>query len=260
VTEVVLMPVEKLTTGPHELRLEVENEDLDDLAASIRRIGIIVPLLVRPDGDLYTVVAGHRRLAAAKQVGLRGVPCCVRNDSSAWGTEVSLAENLFRTDLTPVEQASAIKDIIDQKIMDVAEVARMVHRSENWVVRQILMLDWPADVLEVIHNGKLSVSAASNLALIEEETYRQFLLRNAVEQGATARTTAAWLQAWRAAKTEVEALQQPPVEGRETVTPALPQAPCLVCNNIFRTDALAMVMVCPGCINAIRGVGVGQQS
>jgi len=132
----------------------------------------------------------------------------------------------------------------------------MVHRSENWVRAQLSLLAWPADVLEVIHNGKISVSAASNLALITDSAYRGFLLRNAVEQGATARTTAAWLQAWRAALPQEQALEQPPVSGPAPVTPALPQAPCIVCNEMFRTDGLAMVMVCTSCINAIRASAV----
>lgn len=254
--EILQIPIEKLKPGEHSLRLEVENEDLDDLAASIRRIGIIVPLLVCPDGDSFVVIAGHRRLAAASQVGLRDVPCCVREDTGAAGAEVSIAENLFRTDLTPVEQASAIKDILDQGIMDAGEVSRMVHRSEHWVNAQLAILSWPADVLEAIHGKKISVAAASNLALVNDEAYRLFLLSNATTAGATARTTAAWLQAWRAAMPQEQALEQPPVAGREPVMPAMPQAPCIVCNQLKRTDALAMVMVCSACINAIRSAAV----
>lgn len=250
------IPISKLAADQHMLRLEVDNEDLDDLAASIRRIGIIVPLLVRPEGDSFVVIAGHRRLAAAHRVGLLEVPCCVREDTGAAGAEVSIAENIFRTDLSPIEQGSAIKDILDQKIMDVPEVARMVHRSEHWVRAQLSLLAWPADVLEAIHNGKISVSAASNLAIIEDSKYRGFLLQNAVESGATARTTAAWLQAWRAAMPPETALSQPPVSGPERVTPALPEAPCLCCNQMFRTDGLAMVMVCTSCVNAIRASAV----
>jgi len=254
--EVVQVPILKLVTGPHKLRLELDSDALDELAASIRRIGIIVPLLVSPEGDSFVVIAGHRRLMAARMVGLQALPCCVREDSQAVGAEVSIAENLFRTDLTPIEQAAAIKDILDEKIMDVLEIAHVVHRSVHWVTAQLDMLSWPADVLEVIHNGKLSVSAGSNLALVNDESYRVFLVRNAVEQGATARTTAAWLQAWRAQMPPEAALEQPPVAGPQLVQPALPQAPCVCCSQMFRTDALAMVLICTACLNAVRGVGV----
>ncbi len=251
--EIIQIPIEKLTTGVHDIRMEVENEDLDELAASIRRIGIIVPLVVVAAEDRFTVVAGHRRLSAARKVGLQTVPCVVRSGSVADSTEVSLAENIFRTDLTPIEQAAAMADILREKIMDVTALAAAMHRSEHWVHAQLAILGWPADVLEVIHRGKISVSAASNLAMVNDDAYRSFLLRNAEDSGATARTTAAWLQAWRAALPQEQALEQPPVEGLGAVTPALPQAPCIVCSQMFRTDGLAMVMVCSGCVNAIRG-------
>ena len=253
--EIVQIPVIKIRVGEHALRMVAEDEDIDELAASIRRIGVIVPLLVRPVDDLFMLVAGHRRLAASRKVGLQNVPCVVHKAAKDVAAEISIAENLFRTDLTPVEMAAALKDVLEQKVMSIDELAAAVHRSKHWVTSMIDMLSWPGDVLEVIHNGKISVSAASNLALIQDESYRVFLLRNAVEQGATARTTAAWLQAWRAMQPPEKAVEAEPVAGPQRVQPALPQAPCIVCNQVFRTDGLAMVMICTGCINAIRGVG-----
>lgn len=254
--EIKQIPIDKLRTGTHDTRLEIDDEGINDLAASIYRIGIIVPLLVCPDGDNYCIISGHRRFAAALRVGLSDLPCCVREDSGPVATEISIAENLFRADLTPLEQATAIKDIIDQKIMDIQQIAAAMHRSLHWVSAQLDILNWPADILEVIHNGMLSVSAASNLAFVEDKTYREFLLRNAVEQGATARTTAAWLQAWRAAMPPEKAITQPAVGTGDRATPALPQALCIVCNQLLRTDALAMVLICTGCLNAVRGVGI----
>ncbi len=235
--------------------MEAEDEGIDELAASIRRIGIIVPLLVRPQGDSFLVIAGHRRFAAAGVVGLREVPCCVRKDSEAIGAEVSIAENLFRTDLTPVETAGALKDVLEQKIMTLEELAAAVHRSVHWVASMVALLDWPADVLELLHRGKISVSAAHNLALVGDDEYRGFLLRNAEENGATARITAAWLQAWLAMEPAEAAVKAEPVDGQHMALPALPQAPCIVCGQVKRTDSLAMVMICTDCINAVRNVG-----
>ena len=254
--EISQIPTAKIITGKHASRLEVDTNDLDDLCASISRIGIIVPLLVRHEGDTFLVLAGHRRLAAAQALGLAAVPCCVREDTEASAVEINIAENLFRTDLTPLEQASAIKDILAAGVISVDNVARMMHRSDHWVNAQLDMLTWPADILETIHNGRLSVSAASNLALITDNDYRSFLIRNAADAGATARTTAAWLQAWRSQMPPEAAVEQPPVEGADRSMPALPQAPCLVCNQMQRTDGLAMVMVCTSCIAAIRSAAV----
>lgn len=250
--EMVQIPIGKIKAGDHTLRAGGEDETLDDLAASIGRVGVIVPLVVVRGDDGYTVVAGHRRLAACKRVGLQTIPCLVSEGNQFRLKETAFAENLFRQDLTPIEIACGLKDVIDRGIMEFDELARVMHRSEHWVSRQIAILSWPADVLEVIQNGKLSVAAASNLALIEEPNYRNFLLRTATEQGATARTTAAWLQAYRVSKPPVEAITAEPVPAGSPSTPAVPQAPCLVCGDVFRTDELSHVPICTACIKVIR--------
>jgi len=252
-SELVELKLEDITYGSNQTRLEIDDSKVQDLAASIRRVGLINPIVVAPDGDKYVIIAGHHRYRAVELVGRGSIRCLVRSAEGTQVKEVAIADNLFRTDLSPIETASALKDMLDSGTMDPAELAKAMHRSVDWVWRQISLLNWPPDVLEVVHGGEISVSAASNLALIEDETYRAFLLRNAVDSGATARATAAWLQAWRAAKPADEAIQAEPVGGREPVLPALPQAPCLVCNTLSRTDALAYVLICPGCIAQISG-------
>lgn len=251
--KVLDIPVNKIKVGEYTLRMEIEDEDISELAASIRRIGVIVPLVVRPEGDSYVLIAGHRRLAASRNIGLETVPCCISQDRVAAGTEISFAENLFRKDLSPVELAAGLKDVLDQGLMGLPELAGIVHRTEHWVMRQVDMLGWPPDVLKLIHAGRLSVSAASNLALVHDEKYRGFLIQNALDNGATARTTAAWLQAYRSMSPPEAAVEAEPVNSTVGREPAVPQAPCIVCGEVRRTDALSMVMICSSCINAIRG-------
>lgn len=249
------IPVEKIQVGSHAQRMEGEDEGVDELAGSISRIGLISPLVVVPDGDYFRLVAGHRRLKACKKLGAKAVQCLVEETGQVGEREVSFAENFFRKDLTPIETAAGIKDTLDQGIMDAPGVAAALHRSVEWIQRMVALLAWPADVLEAIHAGWLSVSAAHNVALIEDDTYRAFLLRNAQDSGATARTTAAWLQAWRSMAPAEEAVGASPVAGEVRTTPMVPQAPCLCCSQVFRTDQLSHVPVCSGCIQAIRSIG-----
>ena len=253
--EIMEIPVEKIQVGDNALRMEFDDEEVSDLAASIRRIGVIVPLIVAAEGDSYMLIAGHRRLAAAVYCNLVSVPCIVSRAKSGEAKEVSFAENLFRQDLTPIEVAAGIKDVLDKKTMTVDELAAAVHHSKHWVTSMVNMLSWPDDVLQSIHAGWLSVSAGSNLALINDDTYRDFLLRNAHENGASARTTAAWLQAWRSMEPVEVAVAKEPGSADTASVPAIPQAPCLCCMQVFRTDELAHVAVCVGCVTAIRGVG-----
>lgn len=253
--EVKEIPVGKIQVGDHAMRMGESDEAIDELAASIRRVGVLVPLLVVAEDDTFQLVAGHRRYIAAKRCSLQTVPCLVRSVDRGQAAEVSFAENLFRRDLSPFELACAVNDCIDNKIMPVEQLAAGLHRSTEWVRRVVGMLDWPADVLEAIHAGWLSVSAASNLALVTDDIYRDFLLRNAHDNGASARTTAAWLQAWRSLQPAEDAVRAEPVPPGAVSTPAVPQAPCICCSQVFRTDQLCHVPVCTSCVNVIRGVG-----
>lgn len=253
--EVKNIPIGKILVGEHVQRMVIDDDEISELAASISRIGIVNPLMVAERGDSFMLVAGHRRLRAAKRAGLASVPCIVAAPEKGVDTEISFAENLFRKDLSPLELACAVKDVLDKKVMPVEELAAGLHRSTEWLRRMVAMLDWPKEVLEAVHAGTLSVSAAHNVALIEEETYRKFLLRNAEDSGATTRTTAAWLQAWRSMAPAEQAITAEPVSGESRATPMVPQAPCICCSNVFRTDELSHVPVCAGCIRAIRNIG-----
>ena len=243
----------KLRADVHGQRAAYEGPKFDELVGSIRRLGILVPLVVTAEQDHYVVVAGHRRLAAAQRIGLATVPCLARQGSEARVKEISFAENFFRLDLSPIEQAAAIKDVVDQGVMTVDQIAEGFRRSSDWVRRQVALLGWPADVLQAIHEGRISVSAGSNLALVEDANYRVFLLSHACENGATARTTAAWLQAWRSCQPASIAVEAEPDEAGRPSIPAVPQAPCIVCANIFRTDELSHVPMCSACIRELQG-------
>lgn len=252
---IIQLPVGKIRCDVHGQRLELEGEKLDELVGSIRRVGVLVPVIVVADGDGFVLVAGHRRVAAAQRAGLSTIPAIVRGGEDAEIKEVCFAENFFREDLSTVEQAAAIKDAIDGGVLSVESVAAGFRRTADWVRRQVALLSWPSDVLEVIHRGKLSVSAASNLACVRDDAYRGFLLGHAVSNGATARTTAAWLQAWEAMQPAEEAVSSEPVCEGTHQTPMVPQAPCIVCATVLRTDELSHVPMCAGCIRKIQGVG-----
>ncbi|MBA7665435.1 Nucleoid occlusion protein [subsurface metagenome] len=260
--QIVEIHIGKIKVGEHDQRMEEEDSDVDELAASIRKVGILVPLIVRRSDDQYLLISGHRRLQAATLAGLSHVPVVCRTCSIAEETEVCFAENFFRKDLSPVELAGALKDCIEKESMTVKELAAGFHRSEHWVNSMVAIADWPADVLGAIHENGMSVSAASNLALVTDEEYRLFLLRNAVESGATARTTAAWLQAWQAMQPPEEAIMAEPVPAGAPQVPLVPQAPCLCCAQLFDVNRMSHVPVCGACIQILRVAGAsgGMQS
>ncbi len=240
--------ISAIEVGPHRQRSEGDDEQIQELAASIRRVGVLVPIIVVRKNDSFLLVAGHRRIAAAKAAGLGEVPAIIRESNEAEATEVSFAENFFRRDLSPVEQAAAIRECLDAGIMKIEQLAKGFHRSEQWVTCQANMTTWAPEILHAIHVKQISVSAARNLAAISDPQYRGFLLHNAIENGATARATAGWLQSWQLSRPPEEAISQAPVDGVIPAVAVIPQAPCLFCANVFRTDALNYMGVCGQCL------------
>lgn len=197
-TKEFTIELEEIDAGENPLRLEGENKGIAELSESISRIGLINPLVVAPgsDGNGYRLIVGHRRFAACRRAGLKEVQVRIIEGDQREICEIALAENLFRKDLSPVEMAVAVVALIKEGGMAREEVASICHRPSAWVREQEEIVNWPADVQNAVHNGWLSVSAASNLALVYDDAHRRSLLNQAKQKGATARATAAWLQKW----------------------------------------------------------------
>lgn len=250
--ETKLIAIAAVVTGDHVQRFEVDEEKISDLMVSIGELGLISPIGVHPDGDKYRLIYGHRRLDACRRLGWSEITAVILWHDSDTEESVTFAENFFRTDLTAVELASAIARQVESGKYTVSQIAAGFHRTEDWVRHMVAMTSWPVEVLTAVHADGLSASAAANLALIEEEEYRNFLLRQAVESGATARTTASWLQAWRMSVPAKDAITLPLVPGGSPAVPAVPQAPCFACGKVYRTDALSHVPICTECIPLVR--------
>ncbi len=208
--------------------------------------------MVAPDGERYRLIAGHRRYAACRRAGLKEVSVRVTGTDQREICEVALAENLFRRDLSPIEMAVAVVALIKEGGMNREQVASVCHRSTAWVKEQEEILNWPPDVKMAIHDGWLSVSAASNIALIEDDVHRRLLLSRAKENGgATARTTVTWLRAWRLSVSPQEVTRAKSLlRSRETPT-AVGYKSCFVCEQEFCSDLAAFMPLCPDCVKGI---------
>jgi ParB family chromosome partitioning protein len=250
--QVITVPLLQVHPGRHVVRAAGEDAELADLAASIQREGLINPIGVEATDEGYVVVHGHRRYAACRMAGVVEVPVRVYEGGQGDLGRVVFAENYHRKDPSPVEQAAAIKDRLEAEDMSVEEVAVVFGRSPAWVRGQVAMMEWPDDVLMEVHARRLSRGAAEALAQVTDDDYRMFLVRNAVESGATARTCEAWLSAWRAMMPmEAAAAVEAPAGGSVPVRP-LAEAPCLMCGESYRLDALSSVLMCVGCVARVR--------
>jgi len=250
----------KIKSEDHSQRIAMNEEKMSELVGSIQNDGLLQPITVKCDGDGYTVVFGHRRLEACKRSGWTHIPAFIAQGDEAKLHGLTFSENFFRDDLTAVELAAAIAEEYQSGRMTIERLAQGFRRSTDWVQKQIAICGWPQDVLEGMHTGNLSVAAAANLACITEDFYRKSLVGQAVDNGATARTTSAWLQAWRSMLPLAEATKVEPEPGSPSIQPMVPQAPCLACHDVFRCDQLSHVPLCAACIKLISTAGQGVMS
>jgi ParB family chromosome partitioning protein len=161
--------VELIERNPFQPRVDFDQPALNELADSIRQHGVLQPLLVRQVGEMYQLVAGERRLIAAKKAGLETVPCRVLSLTDQQVCEVSLEENLKRQDLNVLEKAAAFQDYLTKFQCVPEELARRLSLDRSTVVNMIRLLELPEAVKVFVRNGELSPSHAKALLSLSEE-------------------------------------------------------------------------------------------
>jgi ParB family chromosome partitioning protein len=164
---------EKIVSNPHQPRFGFDEEKIKELAQSIKNHGIIQPLVVSQKGSGYELIAGERRLQAAKLAGLAKVPVIVREAEEKEKLELAVVENVQRHDLNAIEEARAYKKLYDEFQMGQEEVADMVGKSRSAVTNKIRLLGLPIEIQKALIAGKISEGhAKSILALPNPEKQR----------------------------------------------------------------------------------------
>jgi ParB family transcriptional regulator, chromosome partitioning protein len=164
------LPIDVITPNPFQPRKDFPPLELEELAASIREKGIVQPVIVRPRPDgSFELVAGERRLRAAKLAGLAQIPVIVRDVDDAESLELALIENVQREDLNPVEEARAYQQLITQFQLSQEEMSQKVGKDRSSVANTLRLLKLPAEVLERVANGRLSEGHARAILSLENE-------------------------------------------------------------------------------------------
>lgn len=161
---VLKVPAEKLKPCPFQPRQDFTAEKIEELAASIREQGILQPLIVRPRGDFYELIAGERRWRAAQQAGLKELPVIVREATDEQVLEFALIENLQRADLNPVEEALGYSQLMQQFKLTQEQVAQKVGRNRATVANSLRLLQLSPDVQAYLRSGLLTTGHAKALA------------------------------------------------------------------------------------------------
>lgn len=180
--------VDTIGPNPNQPRSGFDQGSIDSLAASIVAVGLLQPIVVRPEGEGYVLVAGERRLRAVKHVGLASIAAVIRSESDD-GTNLTeaLVENLQREDLNALEEAAAYKHLLEDFGITHDEIALQVGKSRSAVTNTLRLLQLPAPIQRMLVEGDLSQGHARALLGSDDEAYAVHIAQRSVAEGWTVR-------------------------------------------------------------------------
>ncbi len=182
-----LLPIERLVVNPNQPRKSFVQDDLEDLAVSIREKGILQPLIVRAiDGGKYEIVAGERRWRAAQLAQLHQVPVLIREFDDTEVLEVAIIENIQRADLNAMEEATGFRQLMDRFGHTQEKLASALGKSRSHIANLLRLLSLPEEVQDLLRAGKLTAGHARALITAENQAD---LARKVVKDGLSVRAT-----------------------------------------------------------------------
>jgi len=183
------VPIGEIRPNPRQPRRFFDEDRLTELAESIRHQGILQPLVVRRVEHGYELIIGERRFRAAQRAGLDRVPVVVKDITDAESLEMALVENIQREELTPIEEALAYRQLMEEFHLTQEEVANRVGKSRPVVTNLLRVLQLPEEIKEEVDRGNLSVGHARTLLALETPEQQLELARKIMRQGLSVRET-----------------------------------------------------------------------
>ena len=213
---IVYLRTDELTPNPVQPRKRFDDESLEELSGSIKSYGILNPLTVRLRCGKYELVAGERRLRAAKLAGLEEVPCILIDVNMEDASLIALVENLQRRDLDFIEEALGISQLIRMFGMSQEEAARRIGKSQSAVANKLRLLKLPSDVLESLRQNGLTERDGRALLRLPNSVAQRAALEYIVDNGLTVAATDAYIDALLSAPEEAEQKDEEKPEKRRT--------------------------------------------
>jgi ParB family chromosome partitioning protein len=181
------LPLDRLEPNPYQPRSSMDPARLAELSASIREAGLVQPILVRPRGERFQIIAGERRWRAAQAAGLATIPVTVRDVPDAQVLELALVENVQREELTALEEAQAFARLQSEFHLTQEEIARRVGRERSTIANTLRLLRLPREVRELLSAGRLEAGHARALLALERTEDQVALGQEAARSGLSVR-------------------------------------------------------------------------
>jgi ParB family chromosome partitioning protein len=186
-TGITELDIDRVSPNRYQPREHFDGDRLDELAQSIRENGIIQPIVVRPMGEEFQIVAGERRWRAAQRAGLRRVPAVINHVTDEKLLEIALVENIQRQDLTPVETAKALRLLLDEHGLTQERLAERVGMKRPSVTNYLRLLQLAPPVREALEEGRLDMGHARALGGLDDQAAQAELCKTVLQGGLSVR-------------------------------------------------------------------------
>lgn len=247
--EIVEIPTESIKA--QILERNVSDKGITELANSIKQVGILEPLLVLLTDKGYNLLAGKRRLLAAKQISLPTVPCLIVDTDQTGAFAVTLHENMYREDLNPVDESVIYEQLRDKHGYNTRETAKLVGQSEGYVSQRLAILTWPEPLTKALFFQQINFSIARELSIISDLKHMNWLLKHAAESGANYRTVRRWRIEWQSQVPE----ETQQVDYSKPPEPELPlpelERDCWWCERPTKIDRIIHLEFCMECYSGL---------
>lgn len=235
------------------VRMDIDPDDLDELAQSISEIGLLQPIMLAKNADRFEIVFGHRRFLAHKKLGLSVIRSIVRDMNQQ---EIGIAratENISRADLSPLEEAATYRNLIDHYGMSLERVAKKMSKTPGTIKRRMDILRMPPSLQKAVHKKQISMTVAEELWSIGDPASLDYYLGFAVENGCTKEVARQWAKDYK--DTQRRSQVSGGEGGQVDVSPLEPRksyVPCDICNEPVDLNTTKFFRTCPGCFSTIK--------
>lgn len=230
-----------------DIREEIDLDTLEELATSIKNVGLIQPIVVFKKMKRYEVVVGHRRLIACRIAGTKTIPALIKDIKPDEIEVMKLDENIFREDISAIMIGKYINRIMKEKGLSVIEVSRYMGKTPQWTNSMLRLLDTDLYTQKAIDMGEISYAAALELQKVDNEAQRDVLTRAAVTGGAHTRVIKGWVNDYRQARENMNS-EHPDQECGEKEEPAIVyKLKCKLCGRHYPVENLINIQIDPKC-------------
>lgn len=216
------VPIDSVSPNPDQPRTNFKREELEELAASIEKDGLLQPILVRPMGSQkYQIIAGERRWQACKMVGLPTVPVRIKEADDDKALELALVENVQRSDLNPIEEAYGYRRMMERRNLTQSEVAQAMSKGRSTVANALRLLELPEEAQQLLFEEQITAGHARAILSIPTNAGRQKLTDKLVEQKLTVREAEAIARLLSGRRDDAPRQKEPVPKTFKTVARAL---------------------------------------